>query len=69
MADFYAVVMIGCLVIGFICGRYRVKLYSGEIAVTPDGGSFTLSLDIPREEISQYSELLLRVVPTESRNV
>ena len=66
MFDFYCVLMVSCLVIGLILGRWRVKVYCGDILVTPDGESCTFSLDIPREEIPEHDELVFRVVRKDS---
>lgn len=65
MPDFYCVVMVGCLIIGFILGRWRVKEFSGEVIVSADAESYTFALDIPADDIPQYRELVFRVVTEE----
>ena len=66
MLDFYCVVMVGCLIIGFMLGRWRVPPdYCGEVIVSADSETCTFSLDIPADDIPQYSELLFRVVTEE----
>lgn len=66
MADFYCVVMVSCLVIGFILGRWRVPPdYCGDVIVSADSETCTFALDIPADDIPQYQELVFRVVHQE----
>ena len=63
MADFNCFVMVSCLVIGFILGRWRVPSdYCGEVIVSADSETCTFALDIPADDILQYQELVFRVV-------
>jgi hypothetical protein len=69
MADFYGVVIVGCLVIGFILGRWRVSPdYCGDVIVSADSETCTFALDIPADDIPQYKELVFRVVTEKSLN-
>ena len=66
MADFYCVVMVGCLVIGFILGRWKVPPdYVGDVIVSENSETCTFALDIPADDIPQYRELVFRVVTEE----
>ena len=63
MAHFYCVVMVGCLIIGFILGRWRVPPdYVGDVIISKDSETCTFALDIPADDIPQYRELVFRVV-------
>ena len=62
MAEYICVLFVTVLVIGFILGRYRVKHYVGDVIVSEDSETCTFSLDIPADEIPQYSEMTFRVV-------
>lgn len=67
MADCYSVVIVGCLIIGFILGRWRVPPdYVGDVIVSENSETCTFALDIPADDIPQYRELVFRVV-TEKR--
>ena len=66
MADFYCVVMVSCLIIGFILGRWRAPPdYVGDVIISKDSETCTFALDIPADDIPQYSELVFRVVTEE----
>ena len=63
MADCYSVVIVGCLIIGFILGRWRVPPdYVGVVIVSENSETCTFALDIPADDIPQYRELVFRVV-------
>ena len=66
MSDYTCVVMVVCLIVGFILGRWRIPDYSGDVIVS--GDSCTFALDIPKEEIAQRQELVFRVVDGEKTN-
>lgn len=61
MSEYICVMVVVSLIIGFICGRWRVTEYSGEVIVSDESGSCTFALDIPAEEIPNYQELVFRV--------
>lgn len=65
MADFYCVVIVVCLIIGFILGRWRTKEYCGDVIISADAESCTFALDIPTDDIPLYHELVFRVVTKE----
>ena len=65
MAEYICVLFITALIIGFILGRWRVKVYCGDIIISEESGSYTFALDIPADDIPQYSELVFRVVTEE----
>ena len=62
MVDYYCIVIIVCLIIGFILGRWRIKEYCGDVIVSTDSETCTFALDIDADEISNYDELVFRVV-------
>ena len=62
MAEYICVLFVTALIIGFILGRWRVKVYCGDIIISEESGSYTFALDIPADDIPQYSELVFRVV-------
>ncbi len=65
MADKICVIMVVSLIIGFILGRWRVKVYCGRVIVSADSETCTFSLDIPADDILKYPELTFRVVRSE----
>ncbi len=65
MAEYICVLVVTALIIGFLCGRWRVKEYSGDVIVSKESGSCTFALDIPAEDIPNYQELVFRVVKKE----
>ena len=65
MAEYTCVLFVTALLLGFVLGRWRVKVYCGEIIVSEDSETCTFSLDIPADDIPQYSELVFRVVTEE----
>ena len=65
MADFYCVTIVVCLIIGFVLGRWRVKVYCGRVLVSEDSETCSFSLDIPQDDILNYDELTFRVVRRE----
>lgn len=65
MAEYICVLFITALLLGFVLGRWRVKVYCGDIIVSKDSETCTFTLDIPADSISQYSELVFRVVTEE----
>ena len=65
MAEYICVLFVTALIIGFILGRWRVKEYCGNVIVSKDSETCTFSLDIPADDIPQYSELVFRVVTEE----
>ncbi len=67
MAEYICVLFVTALIIGFILGRWRVKVYCGDIIISEAAESYTIALDIPAEDIPQYSELVFRVV-TENKS-
>lgn len=70
MVDYYCIVIIVCLIIGFILGRWRIKEYCGDVIVSTDSETCTFALDIPADSIHEYSELVFRVIREEgSENV
>jgi len=66
MAEYICVLFVTALLLGFVLGRWHERVYSGDIIVSKDAETCTFSLDIPADEISQYSELVFRVVTEES---
>ena len=64
MNDYFCVIMVVSLIIGFILGRWRVPDYCGDVIVSENSSTF--SLDIPEEEIPLRQELLFRVVEERS---
>ena len=62
MAEYICVLFVTALLIGFVLGRWRVKDYVGDVIVSDDSETCTFSLDIPADEIPQYSEMTFRVV-------
>lgn len=62
MAEYICVLFVTALIIGFILGRYRVKYYVGDAIVSEGSETCTFSLDIPADDIPQYSEMTFRVV-------
>ena len=62
MAEYICVLFVTALIIGFILGRWRVIVYCGDIIISEESGSCIFSLDIPADDIPQYSELVFRVV-------
>ena len=63
MADFYCVVVIASLIVGYILGKWRVPPeYCGEVIISEDSETCTFSLDIPADDIPHYRELVFRVV-------
>lgn len=70
MAEYICVLFVTALLLGFVLGRWRVKVYCGDIIVSKDSETCTFALDIPEDSISQYSELVFRVITEEEhRNV
>ena len=67
MAEYICVLFVTALIIGFILGRWRVIVYCGDIIISEAAESYTIALDIPAEDIPQYSELVFRVV-TENKS-
>jgi len=65
MFDLYCVTMIGCIIIGFMLGRIRGFSREGTVYITPDAESCSIALDIPKEEILHYQEVVFRVVRKE----
>ena len=66
MADSYCVVIVVCLIIGFILDRWRTKKYCGDVIVSADTESCTFALNIPADSIYEYSELAFRVIREEN---
>jgi len=65
VAEYICVLFVTALLLGFVLGRWRVKVYCGDIIVSKDAEKYAFALDIPADEISQYSELVFRVVTEE----
>ena len=42
MAEYICVLVVTALIIGFLCGRWRVKEYSGDVIVSEESGSCQL---------------------------
>ena len=61
-ADFYCVVNVTCLIVGFIFGRRQVIDYAGYIVLYPDENSLPFNLDADAHELQSRYELLFRVV-------
>ncbi len=61
MGEYFCVMIVVFLIIGFFLGRWRV-LNNCRVVITTSG-AHTFALDIPKKkEIPQYHELSLRVV-------
>lgn len=70
MAEYICVLFVTALLLGFVLGHWRIKVYCGDIIVSKNAETCTFSLDVPADEIPQYSELVFRVVTEEEhRNV
>lgn len=65
MAEYICVLVVASLIVGFICGRWHVKEYCGDVIVSEESGFCTFALDIPPDDIPQYRELVFRVVTEE----
>ena len=65
MAEYICVLFVTALIIGFILGRWRVKVYCGDIIISEESGSYTFAMAITADDIPQYSELVFRVVTKE----
>ena len=63
MSEYVCIIMVTSLIIGFILGRWREKNYCGDIIISKD--SCTFALDISKEDIPLYQELVFRVVNEE----
>ena len=61
MAEYICVLVVVSLLAGYLCGRWRVKEYCGDVIVSEESGSCTFALDIPAEDIPNYRELVFRV--------
>ena len=68
MFDLYCVTMIGCIIIGFMLGRIRGFSREGTFYISSDNESCSIALDIPKEEILQYQELVFRVERKDHEN-
>ncbi len=60
-------IVVVCLVVGFLLGRWKRKEYCGDVIVTEDAESCTFALDIPADDIPEYRELVFRVVKKTNR--
>ena len=70
MSEYICALVVCSLIVGFLLGRWRVKDYCGDAIISESSETCTFALDIPADSISQYSELVFRVVTEEEhRNV
>lgn len=65
MPEYFCVIVVTALIVGFILGRWRTKEYCGDVIVSADAESCTFALDIPTDDIPLYHELVFRVVTKE----